>query len=126
MAKTVIRDADGKPFSKWKPAEKFRFVMGEYPIMNSSCEPEWTFHDVHKYRFDFAWPQSWVAVEIDGFGFGHQAQQQMAADNEKANLAVVCGWRVLRFNSRQLGSRQGVADAVALTWGLLCDVDTTC
>lgn len=29
-----------------------------------------------------------------------------------ASAAVKLGWRVLRYNSRQLGSRQGVYDAV--------------
>jgi very-short-patch-repair endonuclease len=66
---------------------------------------EFRFHPVRKFRFDFAWPRHKVAVEIDGYGFGHQAIKGMAGDNEKINLAIECGWLVLRYTSRQLGSR---------------------
>ncbi len=61
---------------------------------------------------DFAWPELRVGVEIDGFGYGHQAQQHMATVNEKQNEAVELGWTILRFNSRQLGSHGATEEAV--------------
>ena len=113
-AGTVIRNAAGKPFSKWKPAEKFEWWYRENGRFVGHMVEEHQFNERRKFRFDFAWPEVKLGVEIDGFGYGHQAQQQMAADNEKANSAVLLGWRVLRFNTRQLGSKLGVAEAVAL------------
>lgn len=115
----VVRNANGQPFSKWLPAEKFRHCMNS--DMQSHCREEHEFCDDRKWRFDFCWPQLHVAVEIDGFGYGHQAQQQMAADNEKANRAVAMGWRVFRYNSRQLGSKRGVEEAVDQVWEFLCE-----
>ena len=112
----VIRDESGAPFSKWKPAKKFMHVLrSSRPDVWQACVVEHQFSTLAKYRFDFAWLEQRVAVEIDGFGYGHQAQQQMSKDNEKANLAILEGWKVLRFNSRQLGSMDGVVEAVEQT-----------
>ena len=47
----------------------------------------------------------------------------MAQDNEKANAGVASGWRVFRYNSRQLGSKKGVSDAVEQVWWFLCALD---
>lgn len=118
----VIRNAAGQPFSKWKPAEKFDYMLGKHwPTIRTAGAPEHVFDSAgRRWRFDFAWPEQRVAVEIDGFGYGHQAQKGMAEDNEKANAAVEQGWRVLRFNSRQLGSKQGVVDAVDMVARLVC------
>jgi very-short-patch-repair endonuclease len=62
-----------------------------------------------RFRFDFAWPKERVAVECDGFGLGgfagaHQSIVGLSNSHEKANLAQECGWIVLRYTSRQLGS----------------------
>ena len=124
--KETIRNATGEPFSKWKPAEKFSWVIVTHcPGFALDMVHEHEFAIDRKFRFDFAWPDIKLAVEIDGFGYGHQAQQQMASDNEKANLAVELGWRVLRYNSRQLGSRAGVDEAVEQTTRVICGVDLT-
>lgn len=49
-----------------------------------------------KHTFDFAWPASALAVEIDGFG-RHQTYTGFRADCRKGNSALVLGWRVLHF-----------------------------
>jgi very-short-patch-repair endonuclease len=115
------RNAKGQPFSKWLPADKFRYLMPD--SMRQFAVEEYEFDDERKWRWDFCWPDQRVAVEIDGFGFGHQAQQCMAQDNEKANAGVASGWRVFRYNSRQLGSKKGVSDAVEQVWWFLCSLD---
>ena len=103
-------------FSKMKPAEKFATKWAEVAdggeLTGAQPTLEHQFDDQRGWRFDFAWPSLRIAVEIDGFGYGHQAQQHMAADNEKANAAVAKGWRVLRYNSRQLGSHGATEEAV--------------
>jgi very-short-patch-repair endonuclease len=63
---------------------------------------EHRFHDVRRWRFDFAWLNRMLAVEVDGGtrNFGrHNRFDGFAKDCEKFNTAVLMGWRVLRFNS---------------------------
>ena len=57
-----------------------------------------------KHRFDFAFPEKKVAVEIEGNawhvkGGGKHMQDR---DLEKYNIAAVLGWRVLRFSPAML------------------------
>lgn len=110
------------PFSKLKPSEKFAQIMQESSVdLWDNCIQEFEFDDERKWRWDYCWPDQKVAVEVDGFGYGHQAQQSIARNNEKRNAAVSVGWRVFVFDSRTLGSRQGVVDAVDLVWQTLCN-----
>lgn len=57
---------------------------------------ELRFHDERRWRFDFAFPEQRVAVEIDGRG-RHQTVDGVRKDCEKMNEAARLGWRVLRF-----------------------------
>jgi hypothetical protein len=60
---------------------------------------EHRFHPTRRWRFDFAWPDHRVAIEIDGASgsYGrHSRPGGMRADHEKLNTAAVMGWRVLR------------------------------
>ena len=73
-----------------------------------------------QWRFDFAWPQQRVAVELEGGQFSrspgrHQRGTGIEGDCEKYNAAVKLGWRVLRYTTRQIdrdpvGIVQEVAD----------------
>ena len=60
-------------------------------------EPEREYH-FNQWRFDFAWPESQVAVEIDGgrwmTGGGRHATD---ADHWKITSATATGWRVLQI-----------------------------
>jgi very-short-patch-repair endonuclease len=60
--------------------------------------PELRFHPTRGWRFDFAWPESRVALEVDGaIGWGrHTRPGGWHKDTEKLNAAVAQGWRVLR------------------------------
>ena len=99
-------------FSKMKPSGKFWVKWKEHGFDGSDIVTEYEFSDDRKWRFDYAFPELKVAVEIDGFGFGHQAQQGQAQDNEKINAAIELGWVVLRYNSRNLGSHGATEEAV--------------
>ena len=57
---------------------------------------EYQFDAQRKWRFDFAWPDKMVAVEIEGRG-RHQSVKGFADDIEKYNAAELAGWTVLRF-----------------------------
>lgn len=60
---------------------------------------EFQFHPVRRWRFDYAWPEHRVALEIDG-GSGawgrHSRPEGMRGDHEKVNTATTMGWRVFR------------------------------
>lgn len=62
-----------------------------------------------KFRFDYAWPIHRVAVEIDGGiwkkgGGAHSHPANIERDIEKGNLAVILGWRVLRYAPEDLSA----------------------
>ena len=61
---------------------------------------EHQFHPTRRWRFDFAWPDRLVAVEIDGLVHGgrggHQTVDGIVKDCEKYEAALRLGWRVYR------------------------------
>lgn len=66
---------------------------------------EYQFMRTRKFRFDFAWPEEKLAVEIEGgiwIQGRHTRGHGYISDMEKYNLAVVHGWRVLRFTTKQI------------------------
>lgn len=61
--------------------------------------PEYKFHPTRKWRFDYAWPEQKIALEIEGgvwTGGRHTSGSGFMKDIEKYNTATVMGWRVLR------------------------------
>lgn len=64
---------------------------------------EYRFHQTRKWRFDFAWPDALVALEVDGGQFAFRGGRHSTdADREKLNTAAALGWRVFRFSPKQL------------------------
>jgi very-short-patch-repair endonuclease len=58
-----------------------------------------------KWRFDFAWPEQMVALEVEGATFAHGRHSRgagMEADCEKYNTAVLLGWRVIRVTDKMI------------------------
>jgi hypothetical protein len=62
---------------------------------------EHMFHAGRRWRFDFAWPEVKLAVEIEGRG-RHQTVVGARQDCDKYNTAAREGWRVLRFPATDL------------------------
>ncbi len=61
--------------------------------------PEHRFHDVRRFRFDYAWIPQKVALEVEGGVWTkgrHTRGKGFLKDMEKYNLAVSMGWRVFR------------------------------
>lgn len=59
---------------------------------------EYRFHLQRKWRFDFAFPASRVAVEVQGGLFSrgrHTRGAALVKEYEKLTAAAVAGWRVL-------------------------------
>jgi very-short-patch-repair endonuclease len=66
-------------------------------------EPEYRFCPTERWRFDFAFPELKLALEIDGggIGHGHFNPWQREKEHQKFNMAATLGWRVLRGSTRQ-------------------------
>jgi very-short-patch-repair endonuclease len=74
---------------------------------------EWVFARPRRWRFDLAWWDKSVAVEVDGGAFvggRHVSGTGFEADCEKHSEAVALGWRVLRVTPRH------IRDGKALGW----------
>lgn len=70
---------------------------------------EHRFHSTRRWRFDVAWIEHKLAVEVDGGGFVHGRHSRgtgIERDSEKYAEALLLGWRVLRTTPRQV--RQGI------------------
>jgi len=66
---------------------------------------EYPFHPRRRWRFDFAWPEQMVAVEVDGGEWvqgRHWRPKGVSEDREKAIAADRLGWRVLHFTGSQV------------------------
>jgi very-short-patch-repair endonuclease len=73
---------------------------------------EYRFHPTRKWRFDYAWPEKSLALEVDGGGFvqgRHSRGLGIQRDCEKMNEAAVHGWRVLRVTPRHVDNGQALA-----------------
>lgn len=58
-------------------------------------------HLGRRFRFDLAWPDVGLAVELEGGlygGKGHGKRDSYLKDLEKYNLAAELGWTVLRYS----------------------------
>jgi very-short-patch-repair endonuclease len=66
---------------------------------------EYRFTMLRRWRFDFAWPQQMVALEVEGGVWTrgrHTRGSGFVKDMEKYNHAAADGWRVLRVTPQQL------------------------
>lgn len=73
---------------------------------------EYRFHPTRKWRFDLAWPQQLLAVEIDGGVFSggrHSRGAGYRADCEKFAEAAILGWRVIRVLPEHVKKGQALA-----------------
>ena len=76
----------------------FTIWLGQNPDIPEP-ETEYVFAPPRKWRFDFAWPDHMVAVEIEGItrdGGRHQKMRGFIADAEKYEQAMLLGWKVYR------------------------------
>lgn len=71
-----------------------------------------------RWRFDFAWPDQRLGVEVDGLKRGgeygrHQRIDGILGDAEKAEAGLLLGWDVYRVPGPWLSRRpSGVADTI--------------
>lgn len=89
---------------------------------------EFPFDPVRKWRFDFAWPELKIALEVEGgteryatdslgqrhlVGGRHNRPRGYEADLEKYNAATLAGWRVLRATTAMVLDGRAVTLLIA-------------
>jgi hypothetical protein len=83
------------------------------PLITALCKREgWPqpvsehrFHDTRRWRFDLAWVEQRVALEVNGGVFvagRHSRGAGQMKDFEKLNAAQLAGWKVLQVTPKQL------------------------
>lgn len=88
------------------PRLEYRFareVVGEKPGLRDRLQAA----GLKDWRFDFAWPDKKLAVEVEGgswTGGRHTRGKGFSDDCQKYAEAVLLGWKVLRFTSDQIDS----------------------
>lgn len=68
---------------------------------------ELKFHDTRKWRVDFAFCLSKIAIEVEGGGWvngRHNRGAGMEDDCEKYNALTLAGWKLLRFTGSMIKS----------------------
>ena len=66
---------------------------------------QWPIGPGRRYRFDFAFPDEHVGIELQGGLWSrgaHSRPQGIQRDMNKLNFAALNGWRVLQFSTDDL------------------------
>ena len=94
-------------------ARKLAELVGVNLIDLPGYQQEFIFHPVRKWRFDYAWVELKVALEIHGGVFTngrHTRGKGFSEDKVKMNSAQLLGWIVIEATTAQ------VKGGLMLTW----------
>lgn len=72
-------------------------------LLSLDFETEHQFHPVRKFRFDVALINEKIAIEYEGLisdKSGHTTIDGFTSDCDKYNLAILFGWKVLRYTAK--------------------------
>lgn len=72
---------------------------------------EHRFHPTRRWRFDFAWPELMLAVEVEGGGWTngrHTRGKGFSNDIQKYSEAMRLGWTVYRVDGALIGSGEAL------------------
>lgn len=117
--------------------DKAELFLSYWKMLSTLPTPDAEYNfDKHlgrKHRFDFAFPEKLIAVEIEGNAWNVKGggRHMQNSDLEKYNIAASLGWRVFRFSPSMLKDNpmdciQIVSEAVCLTnKSLPADADTS-
>lgn len=84
---------------------------------------EYKFDPTRRWKFDIAWPELMVAVEIHGGVYDrgprgrgrHVRPEGFMKDREKMNKAIQLGWRVFEYGTAQVNEDMAIQVADYLT-----------
>lgn len=87
-------------FHYWKIIKQDRGLK----LADPEREFEFDKQTKRKHRFDFAWPDKKLAVEVNGQAWNVKGGGRHGKDSdlEKLNIAILLGWRVLQFSPAML------------------------
>jgi very-short-patch-repair endonuclease len=74
-------------------------------------EREYRFHDKRRWRFDFAYPDDKIAIEVQGGIWARGAHARgtgLERDYEKLNAAQMLGWSVYQFSRKVIDSGEAI------------------
>lgn len=72
---------------------------------------EFRFSPPRRFRFDYAWPDRMLAVELEGGTWTrgrHTRGAGFAKDCEKYSMAAILGWRIVRATADQVYSGEAL------------------
>lgn len=112
-----MTDKEAKKRKQQAQAEKNRLALVAYCEQHGFPlpEPEHVFCAHRGWKFDFAWPDVRIALELEGGTFmqgRHSSGPGQRADMEKYNEAQIRGWLVLRVETSKARS----ARMMGLLW----------
>lgn len=93
---SLVRE-DAAPEAPAVPVSRFERLLRSVGL--PAPVREHRFHPVRRWRFDYAWIESKIALEVEGgvwTGGRHTRGAGFLGDIEKYNAATVAGWRVVR------------------------------
>lgn len=121
MPGRTIQLPKGRGSSGSKAEELFSFQARLLNLPEPLREYRFSEMTLRRWRFDFAWPDLKIAVEIEGLTYygknpdgssktgRHQTARGYQEDLEKYNQAIIENWRVLRFSQAHVKSGEAIA-----------------
>jgi hypothetical protein len=95
-----------KKSSKWDSylEKKFKAHWTKYhaPTCRTKIVSQHTFHPTRQWKFDFAFPEVKIAIEIQGVGPGHTSPKGILNDHAKNFEAVRYGWTTIYLMNKML------------------------
>lgn len=86
-----------------------------FPYLQANDLPipqeEFQFHTKRKWKFDYAWEENKIALEVEGgifTGGRHTRPKGFIGDMEKYNSAAVLGWRIIRVQPKDLQTKKTI------------------
>lgn len=118
--KVLLRKDGGAPFGR-ENCSWGRLTTPAEPVLADALEKafgirpttEHRFHPERRWRFDVAYVNQKLAIELNGFRF-HGSAKARRNDAEKSNAAVEMGWRVLTFPANEVFNKTKLAAMVDL------------
>lgn len=95
-------------------------LMLHFKAHKLTPEREYKFHDVRRWRFDFAFPELKLAVEVEGGTYTngrHTRGSGYEKDLEKYNEAAKLGWKVLRYTTGQVTNGKAINEVAEVIKG---------